>query len=64
MDSMRQRLTRRQFIKGATTAIAASQILSEKPFFYGSLAHAAEEADLVIAKRGHLPSFSRLQWLP
>ena len=41
----RKRLTRRQFIKG-TAAVAIS------PFFYGSLAHAAEEVDLVIANKG------------
>jgi uncharacterized protein (DUF362 family) len=45
MDSSRKRLTRRQFIKGSA-AVAIS------PFFYGSLAHAAEEVDLVIAKKG------------
>jgi len=44
-DWPHKKLTRRQFIKGAAT-VAAS------PFFYGSLAHAAEEADLVIAKKG------------
>jgi len=40
-----KKVTRRRFIKGA----AATAISS---FFYGSLAHAAEEADLVIAKKG------------
>jgi len=40
-----KKITRRQFIKG-TAAVAAS------PFFYGSLVHAAEEADLVIANKG------------
>jgi uncharacterized protein (DUF362 family) len=39
------KLTRRQFIKGSA-AVAIS------PFFYGSLARAAEEVDLVIAKKG------------
>jgi uncharacterized protein (DUF362 family) len=39
------KITRRQFIKGVA-AVTAS------PFFYGSLAHAAEEVDLVIAKKG------------
>src|SRR4030042_3626578 len=52
MDPAKKRLTRRQFIKGGATAIAASQVLSEGPFFYGSLAHGAEEVDLVIAKQG------------
>jgi uncharacterized protein (DUF362 family) len=45
MDSSRKKLTRRQFIKGSA-AVAIS------PFFYGSLTHAAEEVDLVIAKKG------------
>lgn len=40
-----KKISRRQFIKGAA-AVAAS------PFFYGSLVHAAEEVDLVIAKKG------------
>jgi uncharacterized protein (DUF362 family) len=40
-----EKLTRRQFIKG-------SAAVTISPFFYGSLAHAAEEADLVIAKKG------------
>jgi uncharacterized protein (DUF362 family) len=42
---MHEKLSRRQFIKGSA-AVAIS------PFFYGSLAHAAEEVDLVIAKKG------------
>jgi uncharacterized protein (DUF362 family) len=46
------KLTRRQFIKGAATAIALPGLLSNKTFFYGSLAHAAGEADLIIAKNG------------
>ncbi len=40
-----KKITRRGFIKGAAT-VAAS------PFLYGSLAHAAGEPDLVIAKQG------------
>ena len=40
-----KKLTRRQFIKG-------SAVVTISPFFYGSLVHAAEEADLVIAKKG------------
>jgi len=44
-DWPHKKLTRRQFIKGSA-AVAIS------PLFYGSLAHAAEEADLVIAKKG------------
>lgn len=50
--SPRKKMTRRQFIKNAATAIAMSPLLSGKTFFYGSLAHAAEEADLVIARSG------------
>jgi len=46
------KLTRRQFIKGAATAIVLPSLLSNQIFFYGSLAHAAEESDLVIAKNG------------
>lgn len=51
MDSSYKKLTRRQFIKGATAA-AALPLLTNKLPFYGSLAHAAEEGDLVIAKNG------------
>jgi uncharacterized protein (DUF362 family) len=46
------KITRRQFIKGAATAVAIPHLLSGHSFFYGSLAHAAEEADLVIANKG------------
>ena len=52
MDAAKTKLTRRQFIKGAATAVAVTPLLSEGPFFYGSLAHGAEEVDLVIAKQG------------
>jgi uncharacterized protein (DUF362 family) len=49
--SQNKKITRRQFIKG--TAVAATlPLLSDKLPFYGSLAHAAEESDLVIAKNG------------
>ncbi len=44
-QSPSKKLTRRQFIKGAA-AVAIP------PFFYGSLAHAAGEVDLVVAKKG------------
>jgi uncharacterized protein (DUF362 family) len=50
-DDSKKRLTRREFIKG-TAAVAALPLLSTKLPFYGSLAHAAEESDLVIAKSG------------
>src|SRR5512136_2718622 len=49
--SQSKKITRRQFIKG-TAAAAAVPLLSNKLPFYGSLAHAAEESDLVIAKNG------------
>ena len=51
MDSSDKKFTRRQFIKGVTVATALP-LLADKLPFYGSLAHAAEEADLVIAKNG------------
>jgi uncharacterized protein (DUF362 family) len=47
-----KKITRRQFIKGAAAAIALPPLLSHETFFYGSLAHAAGESDLVIAKNG------------
>ena len=46
-----KKLTRRQFIKGAATATAIPFMLDTLPF-YGTLAHASGEADLVIAKNG------------
>jgi uncharacterized protein (DUF362 family) len=52
VDSRDKRLTRRQFIKGAAAAVTLPQALSENLPFYGTLAHAAGEADLVIAKTG------------
>jgi len=48
-DDPKKRLTRREFIKGTAAALP---LLSTKLPFYGSLAHAAEESDLVIAKNG------------
>ena len=46
-----KKITRRQFIKG--TAVAATlPLLSKTLPWYGSLAHAAGESDLVIAKNG------------
>jgi len=47
----KRKITRRQFIKGSAAA-AVIPLLGSKLPFYGSLAHAAEEADLVIAKTG------------
>jgi uncharacterized protein (DUF362 family) len=49
--SPNKKITRRQFIKG-TAAAAALPLFSKSLPFYGSLAHAAEESDLVIAKNG------------
>ncbi len=46
-----KKLTRRQFMKGVAAASALPFISGKLPF-YGSLAHAASEADLVIAKSG------------
>src|SRR5512136_1662843 len=46
-----KKITRRQFIKGAVVA-ATLPLLPAKLPFYGSLAHAAIESDLVIAKNG------------
>jgi uncharacterized protein (DUF362 family) len=46
-----KKITRRQFIKGSAAAAVIPLLRGELPF-YGSLAHAAEEADLVIAKTG------------
>src|SRR4030042_4072521 len=46
-----KKLTRRQFIKGATAA-ATLPLFSNTLPCYGSLAHATGEADLVIAKSG------------
>ncbi len=49
--SPEKKITRRQFVKGAAVA-ATLPLLSGKLPFYGSLAHAATESDLVIAKTG------------
>ncbi len=48
----RKKITRRQFIKGAAAGLVIPPLLGEGPFPYGSLAHAAPESDLVIAKGG------------
>ena len=52
VHSPNKQITRRQFIRGAAAAIAVPHLLSNGPFHYGSLAHAAGEADLIIAKNG------------
>ncbi len=46
-----KKISRRQFIKG-TAAAATLPLLSNTLPFYGTLAHASSEADLVIAKTG------------
>ena len=46
-----KKITRRQFIKGAAAAATLPLFPKLLPP-YGSLAHAAEEADMVIAKTG------------
>jgi uncharacterized protein (DUF362 family) len=48
--SLSKKISRRQFIKGA--AVSALPLFSGSLPFYGSLARAAEEADLVVAKNG------------
>jgi len=49
--SKKGKITRRQFIKGAAALTATPLVLDKLPF-YGTLAHASSEADLVIAKNG------------
>lgn len=49
--SQKQKLTRRQFMKGAVVVASAPLIMDALPF-YETLAHASGEADLVIAKNG------------
>ncbi len=46
-----KKLTRRQFMKAAAAITATPLVLDRFPF-YGSMAHASGEADLVIAKNG------------
>jgi uncharacterized protein (DUF362 family) len=50
-QSSEKKITRRQFIKGAAVAVTLP-LLAESLPFYGTLAHAAAESDLVIAKNG------------
>lgn len=47
----KKKITRRQFIKGSAAAAVIPLLGSDLPF-YGSLAHASGEADLIIAKNG------------
>jgi len=49
--SQKKKLTRRQFIKG-TAAAATLPLLFDALPFYGTLAHASADVDLVIAKNG------------
>ena len=51
MSSCDKKLSRRQFIKG-TAAAATLPLFSKTLPWYGSLAHAAGEADLIVAKNG------------
>jgi uncharacterized protein (DUF362 family) len=46
-----KKITRRQFIRGAAITVAVPLLSNPLPF-YGSLAHAVQESDLVIAKTG------------
>src|SRR4030067_1550783 len=46
-----KKITRRQFIKGATAAVTLPLFSKSLPVC-GALVHAAEESDLVIAKNG------------
>jgi len=50
-QSSGKKITRRQFIKGAAVAVTLP-LLPETLPFYGTLAHAAAESNLVIAKNG------------
>ncbi len=50
-QSSRKKITRRQFIKGAAATVTVPLLANALPF-YGSLVHAAAEADMVIAKGG------------
>ena len=50
-QSSEKKITRRQFIRGAAVTVAVPLLSNPLPF-YGSLAHAAQESDLVIAKTG------------
>jgi len=63
MDSSGRKLTRRQFIKGAAVATALP-LLADKLPFYGSLAHAAEEADMAIAKNGSASQLLQAAMVP
>jgi uncharacterized protein (DUF362 family) len=57
------KLTRRQFIKGTVAAVSLPLLVDKLPF-YGSLAHAAEEADLVIAKNGSASQLLQAAMVP
>jgi uncharacterized protein (DUF362 family) len=51
-EASKKKITRRQFIKGATASVGLPLVSRALPF-YGSLAHGAEESDLVIARNGN-----------
>ena len=63
MDRPLTKLTRRQFMKGSVAAVALPHLLFPKPF-YGALAHAAEENDLVIARQGSPSQLLRAAMAP
>jgi uncharacterized protein (DUF362 family) len=51
MELHKKSLNRREFLKGATLGVALPLLTNRFPF-YGTLAHGAEEPDLVIASNG------------
>lgn len=59
----KKKITRRQFIKGSAAA-AVIPLLGRKLPFYGSLAHASGDADLVIAKGGSPPQLLQAAMTP
>lgn len=52
MDLLDKKLTRREFIRDATVTTLAPIVINSLPF-YGTLAHASDEPELVIAKNGN-----------
>ena len=55
VDSHNSKLTRRQFLKGAATAVAMPHLLSLPSLVYPSPAHAAGEPEIIIAQKGTPP---------
>ena len=62
VNSQDTKLSRRQFIKA--TAATVIPLIANKLPFCGSLAHAAEESDLVIAKNGSPSQLLRAAMAP